>query len=421
MPLGEGVAQFRAIRDYDLSIVNRADLFANFFLYVPLGFFLTRAIAAPSHPAWRHVLAALIAAGVAACIAVGVEFVQLWFPPRTVSVNDIRAEIVGGAAGACAALVWRLAAPWMATLAVRVRRESFILRAGTLYVLILLAWSLAPYDVVLSGNELLAKLHSYKVSLVPFRDVPASPVALLKLGLHVLTFAPVGYWLAHALKAKKRIPAFDWRRIVRATSLGAGIALGIEVLQLAIFSRSSSSTSVILGACGAALGATISAIQDGAHGRRSTAILRVFKRRDVWIGACALYSVALVVLMLAPFRIVPAGHERDQRWADLIRTPFAAMYTSSEFDALTNVLHKGLVFAALGAGLYQAAAPPDSRGGFPRAAGLAIVGLAAALGVLIEIGQVFIAAHQPDLSDVLIYVAFAALGAGAMSRWRQHW
>ncbi len=51
-----------------------------------------------------------------AAIVVGIEFLQLWFPNRTVSQNDIVAGVVGAIVGSC---LWMLIGPIMASMSDR--------------------------------------------------------------------------------------------------------------------------------------------------------------------------------------------------------------------------------------------------------------------------------------------------------------
>src|SRR6185436_4783818 len=83
-----------------LGIESRADWVANILLYVPFGFCFTAALDGKR----GRFRAASVVAGVlvflfGAVVAVGVEFTQLFFPPRTVSLNDIAAELLGTATG----------------------------------------------------------------------------------------------------------------------------------------------------------------------------------------------------------------------------------------------------------------------------------------------------------------------------------
>ena len=103
MPLDDALRQFERIPFLALGVASRADWVANGVLYLPLGFLLTRWLMAALGPrlgwaAWAPAL------GLCVALAVGVEFAQLFFPPRTVSQNDLMAESLGSLLGALLAL-----------------------------------------------------------------------------------------------------------------------------------------------------------------------------------------------------------------------------------------------------------------------------------------------------------------------------
>src|SRR5574337_1811472 len=97
-----------------LGVGSRADWVANILLYVVLAYFATGAVwASRLGIALRVVLLGLV---FSACLglAVGIEFLQQFFPPRTVSLNDLLAEAIGTGLGA---LSWfisgkRIAVMW---------------------------------------------------------------------------------------------------------------------------------------------------------------------------------------------------------------------------------------------------------------------------------------------------------------------
>jgi hypothetical protein len=99
LPLAEAVARFRGIPFLQLGAGERADWVANILLFIPLGF-LASGVATGGRGGWRSLLTlppAIVACG---ALSVAIEFAQLWFPQRTVSQNDIAAEVLGATIGA---------------------------------------------------------------------------------------------------------------------------------------------------------------------------------------------------------------------------------------------------------------------------------------------------------------------------------
>ena len=98
LPLATAWRAFANAPMLDLGIESRADWIANGILYIPLGFLTVSALCSKSI-GFGRISAAFIAAVFSLALAIAVEFTQLFFPPRTVSLNDLLAETIGAAAG----------------------------------------------------------------------------------------------------------------------------------------------------------------------------------------------------------------------------------------------------------------------------------------------------------------------------------
>ena len=87
-PLAEAVESFRHIPSLDpSSLAARGDWVVSLVQYAALGFLLMAAACAHSTRAAGSVAAVVAPACVA--LAVAIEFAQQFFPPRTVSWNDV--------------------------------------------------------------------------------------------------------------------------------------------------------------------------------------------------------------------------------------------------------------------------------------------------------------------------------------------
>ena len=92
--------RFRQLPLLDLGLQSRTDWLQNILLFMPIGFFALAALTVDRHGwAWRAACVALVVP-VCFLFSVALEFMQFWFPPRTVSQNDIAAETMGDALGA---------------------------------------------------------------------------------------------------------------------------------------------------------------------------------------------------------------------------------------------------------------------------------------------------------------------------------
>jgi len=94
LPVEIAISQFKNIRFLNLGAESRADWIANILLYIPLAFGASATFGSMRHPLIRVLLSICVLVSCIA-LAVVVEFAQLFFPPRTVSLNDLIAESLG--------------------------------------------------------------------------------------------------------------------------------------------------------------------------------------------------------------------------------------------------------------------------------------------------------------------------------------
>jgi glycopeptide antibiotics resistance protein len=390
MPLDAAIAAFQQIPWLQLGIGSRADWVANLLLFIPLAFVFTGALA---HG--RGVLARLLASALilTACVALslGIEFTQLFFPQRTVSQNDIAAEALGGLLGV---IVWWSAGArclgwyesWLEV------REPAALSERLIwgYLAFVFAYNVLPLDLTISAVEVFHKWREGKLILIPFSGLPSDPAHAL---YEVITDALI--WLP---------PAFLWRfRGGRSTArswwLGTATALLLEVLQLFVYSRVSDVTDVFTAALGAGLGAILGARLSTRHGQstrqpanRSTALTKSLPLLLAfgWIGV-------LMLLFWYPFDFRTDSAFIRERLTFLERVPFEVYYYGTEYRAITEVFHKVLFFAPLGAFLawFVVGLSWIWRGYTAAVSMLGI--LFTALGI--ELGQVMLADKYPDTTD----------------------
>ena len=105
LPLSVAVDRFLHIQYLEMGSDQEADWMANLLMFVPLGFLCLGAVW-PRGGTARRILAACAALAVCLLFLLGVKFLQLYFPPRTVTINYIVAQSIGSAVGA---VLWGLA------------------------------------------------------------------------------------------------------------------------------------------------------------------------------------------------------------------------------------------------------------------------------------------------------------------------
>lgn len=403
LDLAEGIEVFSAITFLDLGIVSRADWIANILLYIPLGF-LACACALGlrgGRPIVRPVLAVLFAACVA--VAVGVEFLQVFFAPRTVSLNDLTAETIGSGLGILLFALGRRSFARLLT-AFRQGGRPSVLAAFAAYGLVYLGLSLFPFDFVLSADELTWKLVRGNQGWLIAGDC-ADPIRCwARLAGDVLAIAPLGLLMALAF------PRVGLRRVLL---LGVLIGLGLEAVQLLLVSGISQGLSVILRGAGLAAGWGIG--------------------RLLYLGG--VLPVARMVRQATPYLVLPYAlvlasfsgwfsapwlsfEAALARLGDVRLLPFYYHYFSTEAAAMASLLSIAGLYGPIGLAVWAHAcvARNEDRPGrvrVPDRGHWVAAAMAALVALPIEIGNLLVPPRHPDLTDLLIAAAAAALVYGA--------
>jgi len=144
---------FLATPYLELGVEGRADWVANILLYMPLAYLLSAGFASRATSASGRAMRVVVIFAACAAVAFVVEFTQLFFPPRTVSINDIVAECIGSALGIG---IWVARGGALDRLWSEMERggPQAIRAAVVVYVLAYLTLSLFPYDFLISAQEL---------------------------------------------------------------------------------------------------------------------------------------------------------------------------------------------------------------------------------------------------------------------------
>ncbi len=391
-PWDEAWRLFQQIRLLDVGTQGRADWIANGVLYLPLAF-LTAQVLAGRHgrPGPLALATALLGC---LMLAVTVEFLQLFFPPRTVSLNDLLAEGIGSLLGVSLAGIWgsRFRRLLGALAGDTAQLLSRLLKA---YALAYFALSLFPYDFLVSAAELAQKARSDAWGWLFAADAwhASLGITVAKLIGEALAVAPLGY-LAYRLRPRP----YAWSA---AGALAAGTLLGlvIEVAQFFLVSGVSQGLSLLTRALGFYAGVLLARQAGALHPGR----LAAGTRRHL---------PAIVGLYLLALATVNGWFE--QRWAgwahaqgtlaELRFLPFYYHYYTSEQAALMSLIAVALMYAPIGLITWATWSPPA---------------LAMLLGVLaaglVETGKLFLAGLRPDPTNVLL-AGLAAWGTALLAR-----
>jgi glycopeptide antibiotics resistance protein len=314
VPWNEALARFAAIPWFELGIASRADWVANLLLFIPLAWLWLGVLWRRGRVAW-NVLAGLLVAATGAALSVGIEFTQIFFPPRTVSINDIVAETLGAVLGVglwawTGPAVWR----WLEGWAEARGSAGWAERVLHVYLAVFCLYSVLPLDLTISPVEIYRKWDSGMVQLVPFSTPYASFAdALYDMGADVLIWVPV---------------AVLWRLPGRLTALEVVLrvicaAILVETMQFFVYSRVTATTDILTATAGGIVGvllggrlARASAAPAGRHGQAPA--------WGIWALAFAAWLAVVVLVFWYPFEVRMDGGFVAPRLQQLWRVPFEA-------------------------------------------------------------------------------------------------
>ena len=387
----QAIELFADIRYLDLGVESRADWVANIVLYVPLAFLGCAWLVGLRSVGKLRYLAFFLIFAFCIAVAVAVEFTQIFFAPRTVSLNDLLAETLGTLGGLAVFSLerWRIAR--LLDSFAQGGRES-VLAAIVVFGLLYVALVLFPYDFVISWSELTEKLSSGNQGWFFAGDCSN----LLRCGASQLgkavAIAPLGILMALA------VPRLNYPRVFWA---GIGLGLVLEPLQLLLASGASQGLSVLLRGVGLTVGAAVGAVlrQQG-----PAPVAWLIRRATPYVALpYVLLLAALGGWFSAPWL---AWQEALARLADVRIMPFYYHYFTTEQAALSSLLIQAGMYAPIGLAVW--ALHPPRRGVSGSVAWIAALG-AAALALPIELGKLLVPDKHPDPTNLLIAAVSAAV------------
>lgn len=381
LPWEVAVERFSALLASPPMLGSRVDLASNVLLPMPMAFAAGQVLLRERSNSARLVIRGAIMLGVLV-LAMLVEFLQQFFPPRTLSLTDIQAQTVGGI---LALLVqWRWGEPasaWLVGWWQRERAAQRVERALRAYLLVLLGFSLLPLDLTVNPVELYQKWSQGRVLWWPFSGLKGGWDERL-----YETLSDVAIWVPVGLLLRFGRHRSVWQGL-RAALLAA---LMIEAAQLFVFSRVTDLTDVLLAGIGAALGSWLSR-----RWRDAEAFSLESVPAALWAWFGWVWLVVVLIVFWYPFAFGWPSSSMGWAW---LRVPFATYQASDEFHAVNEVLRRVGFFLPGGFfwGIYAFASKRDAR---------AVWGVIV-FAMLVEAGQVFQPGKVADITDA----AFAMLG-----------
>jgi VanZ family protein len=396
------LAKFSTIRYLELGIQSRADFVANILLFIPLGVLLAGACLADRRGRLRQAMTAFVTVPLMSALSVAIEFTQVFFPRRTMSLNDIAAETVGGAIGVG---LWMLYGQsitnWIRAFTRERQRPQLVVRLLSAYALMFVIAQLMPFDVTIDVGELAQKFHEGRIVLTPFAYAyPSLLAAVWDLGSDVALWIPIG-----------ALACIGWTRPgirrspVNAVALGVFCACLIELAQIFVFSRYAALPDLFTAAAGVSCGVMVS----GFSATLASPVAPRSRHRVCPVGALLVWIAALVTYHWAPFDFVISGEALREGVARLWVPPFSNYYVGSEFHAFTELTRKFLLAAPVGV-LLRLAVPAAASVSIARLQRAGFITAGVILFSILEAGQMFLPARTADLIDVVIGVAAVEAG-----------
>ncbi len=366
---------------------QRADWMGNLSMFVPFGYLLCGVLwpgakrgSMPKAGAMAGAL--LLAVG----FLLSIKYAQLFFPPRTVTLNYVVAQTAGSAAG--------IAAFWFAQGRLTGLRDGpgpgvpgrDALRLWLkLYAAALCVFMLMPLDIALSPEDLLGQFDRLAeiVTRIPGEDRPRLVRAVL-LAAGTLSTMPLGMLLVLGPRGRNRF-------------LGAAVLRGFAWMAALL-----ALSALVMGAQPAliALGYRTAGIAAGAAGMRWLARQDLVRLRRLATRFAPWAVLPFIVLLCAVNGVLSSRWRTLDEVADTAVTrgliPLYYYYVVTKAEAAKNLVAHVLMYAPIGGYAWL-------RGHRPATAGLVALGLA----VLIEGARML----RPGLGADINVLAVAPLAA----------
>ncbi len=385
----EAFSLWKSMPWLDLRVVNRADWIANALVVMPITFLLSAGCGyrrkwSLGLFAWLSFIMAMMAT-----VIVGIECLQVWFPRRTRSLNDILAGFAGGFLGIVTWVVFgqRATDSVLRFFSLETLRQRLLWLAIFACIFCVL-YTLYPFDFVFNIEEFRLKISMGRIGLLNAGTEMASAENLKGIVSSVILLFPFGV----ALGLTSRWP----NRLLSIVVL----SLLLEMIQLPVFSLHSTFLDCISGMLGGSLGIlTVRSESFWGHIRWKSWL---------WLFLMASWILVFYGVYIG---VWPFGFGRSliiddallsHRWRNLFTPPFLHYYFSSEYAAVNNILGKAISFGILGilTEAFRESNPNNVGSRWFGAAGCFM----AVVAILVEIGQIYVDGQIADTTDVLIYI-----------------
>jgi VanZ family protein len=391
MALTDAWAVFLTTGFVDHGSDQRADWISNMLMLIPFAYLVNSTL--NFGKGWfREGIAMALALIVSIVFILAVKYAQLFFPPRTVTLNYIAAQTIGAILGLSLFRLFhtRLYPRFAAKVAAG---EGLAVLLG-LYTVWLIAYFLMPFDFTLSLGDLAQRLSGLTDTLAGLPGQADKPVQRVLLILaDTLATAPLGMFLA--------ITGRD-RSILSLLMRGFGLILIVTFLTLFVLSATPFALSIVYRTVGVGLGIWLMRKLRGKDLR---------KRHYYFSRYIPLALPAYVLLVMFTSGVL------SNQWITLDQAknalearqflPFWNFYIVSKAHAAQSLVMQMLIFAPIGVMVWV------RRGFWSNGAGFSAF-VAFALSLAMEIARLMKPGLRPDFSDPIIAAAAAAIAFKVM-------
>jgi VanZ family protein len=393
VPLGLGEAwdKFLGVRFVHHASNQRPDWIANMLLPVPLAYMLNSAFGFGLDTRRR-------VTGIAASLAISVFFVlavkyaQLFFPPRTVTLNYITAQLIGTVLGVVTfQLSHTRLYPRLAALFEDGDGLTIVLGAYTVW---LISYYLMPFDFTLSVGDLAGRaLELFDIlGSTPGEGHPATYQLLLVVA-DTASAIPVGMYLA--VRGRQRTTR---RLVIRAF----GVMFLIFIAQLFVMGAEPLLLALVYRTAGAVVGVLFMQKIKG----------KDLRKRHYYFSRYLPFAVPvyLILVMFVSGLLTSQWSAFDEAGSNLETRqflPFWNFYIVSKAHATQSLVVGAFIYAPIGVMVWL-------RRGFWSSGAKFSAFLAFGLSLLMELGRMVKPGLRPDFSDPIIAAVAAAAAFKAM-------
>jgi len=369
---------------HKLGVEYRADWISNGVLYLPVGF-LNAHLLIQKFTEVRRARLFILAALFSIALSLTIEFSQIFFPPRSVSQNDVLAEVVGSFIGVM--LAGRFSDWFNTTLhAVFSSPRRLTLHLVQAYLVGYLAFSLFPYDILISSAELEQKICGDNLGGLLAGDPHEKILIVLKALSEIILTVPFGLYLGYR---SGHLPA----TLKRAFFVGCLLGGFIEIGQFFIASGVSQGFSLatrIAGVCGG--------LALWTH-RANWSLERLFALAQRYTVPLGVIYLLILLKVNEWFSYRWGGAEfAASRLGELQLLPFYYHYYTTEAKALVSLAFICITYLPIGLLTWLNCGKPAHAFVSPL--------LAASL---VETGKLFLQGMHPDPTNIMLG-AFASWG-----------